>query len=475
MITLRPYQSEVIERVKDAFTKHKRVCLQVPTGGGKTIISAYMISNAIAKRNKVLFLVHLRELIDQTSAKLELFNVKHGFIASGYRTNDEMCQLAMIQTLNRWIDKIDFVPDFIVVDEFHHSCSKQYQKVIERFPEAKLIGLTATPIRLDGKGLKQFADVLVQGPDVKQLITDGFLNGYEYYSVPSKLDLSDVKVKMGEFEAKSLERALERADIVGDCVAHYQRYLAGKKAIVFCARVKYSHQVVAQFEAAGIRAAHLDGEMSKAERLATINKFRSGEIQVLSNCSLISEGFDVPDCDGVIMLRPTKSLGLFLQMVGRGLRPSANKTIILDHVRNHEEHGLPCDMREWALTDKKVKGGTISVSVCQDCFAVFNGRQCGACGSVRVVKIKENKSKAVVPIELVQVTIGNTNTTIEKKKGSYKQSEVNKLLRECKTNDDFYRLAKQLGYQQGWAYNRINARQKKRNGFTKDLGYRFFR
>ena len=437
-------------------------------------MAAYMIASAIAKGNKVLFLVHLRELIDQTSSKLDVFDVKHGFIASGYPTNDERCQLAMIQSFSRWIDKIDFVPDLIIVDEFHHSCSKQYQKVIERFPSAKLVGLTATPIRLDGKGLGMFADVLVQGPDVKQLMADGFLNSYEYYSVPSKLDLSKVKIARGDYDQKELERALDESRVIGDCVAHYQKYLAGKKAIVFCARIKHSLEVVAQFEAAGISAAHLDGKMSKAERLTTINKFRLGEIKVLCNCSLISEGFDVPDCDGVIMLRPTKSLGLYLQMVGRGLRVSADKTIVLDHVGNYKEHGLPCDKREWVLTEKKVKSGNVSVSLCQECFAVFSGSKCGACGSERITKIKEIKSKPVIPVELIQVTMNGSTISIEKKKGSFKQSEVNQLLRLCKSNEDIYRLANQLGYERGWAYNRINARQK-RNRRTKDFGYRVYR
>jgi hypothetical protein len=464
MISLRTYQSTVIDKVRQSLAANKRVCLQVPTGGGKTIIACYIMQNAVAKGKKVLFLVHLKELIEQTSAKLKAFgDINHGIIAAGFPAGEADIQLAMVQTLNR--RESDFVPDLIVIDEAHHATAGQYQKILERYPQAFVLGLTATPIRLDGKGLKDIFNAIVTGPTVKSLIEEGHLNRYRYYSVPKMLDVSGIKTKMGDFDQEQLQKAIEEAGIVGDAVGHYKQHLNGKKAIVFCQRIKHSEELVELFTVEGISAAHLDGKTPKSERESIIERFRTGDIKVLCNCSLISEGFDVPDCDGVIMLRPTESLALYLQMIGRGLRPSENPTIVLDHVGNYTRHGLPCEVREWTLEgkhnkNKKSESEEVKIKTCERCFAVFTGDECTECGFVPLVKIKKNKTK-IVNFNLIEITVDGEEFKIQKTKyGTVPQPELDKLAARCHTLDELQKLGKQLGYKSGWAYEVL----KRRNG-----------
>jgi len=436
MISLRKYQSTVIDEVRQSLVANKRVCLQVPTGGGKTIIACYIMQNAVAKGKKVLFLVHLKELIEQTSAKLSTFgDIKHGIIAAGFPAGEADIQLAMVQTLN----------------------------------QAFVLGLTATPIRLDGKGLKDIFNAIVTGPTVKSLIEEGHLNRYRYYSVPKMLDVSGIKTKMGDFDQEQLDKAIEQSCIIGDTVSHYKQHLNGKKAIVFCQRIKHSKQVAELFKAAGIEACHLDGSMSKPDRESVIERFRAGDIKVLCNCSLISEGFDVPDCDGVIMLRPTKSLSLYLQMIGRGLRPSDNPTIVLDQVGNYTRHGLPCEVRDWSLEGKTKTEKQVSVKTCKQCFAVYTGARCTECGFEPVVTVEEKKIKTIDG-QLIEIMLGGLSLYIQKtQQGTVPRDELKRLMSKCHTLEHFNALGRQLNYSPNWGYNAYVQRKK----YSKNSSKRF--
>lgn len=445
---LRDYQEQAIQKLRGALAKgHKRICFQLPTGGGKTILSAYMIKGALSKGLKVLFLVHLKELIDQTAEKLKLFDIDYGLIAAGEPVRQADCQLAMIQTLARRQKQMEFKPDLIIVDEMHHSVSKTYKQVIAEYPDAKLIGLTATPERLDGKGLKDIVEMIVQGPTMRSLIDAGYLNQYDYYSAINDLNLDDVKTSMGDFDHKQLDEAIEKSSILGDVVGHYKQHLAGKKAIVFCVNIKHSKRVCSSFIANGIPAAHLDGELSKQERKQIISDFKAGKILVLTNCSLISEGFDVPDLDGVIMLRPTKSLGMFLQMVGRGLRKSDNPTVILDHVKNYERHGMPDDERVWSLEgkQKRAKAEVVEYKLCKTCFIVYHPRykECPNCKAPN----ESNNEKNIIE---------KTDVSLVKIKDYKVSKKSSKYL-------EFLAIAKQRGYKKGWAWHKMQE-YRKRNG-----------
>lgn len=448
MIVLRDYQQQTIDKLRTALKQgQKRICLQLPTGAGKTIISAFMIKGALDKGLKVLFLVHLKELIEQTAEKLDLFSIDYGLIAAGEPSREAPCQLAMVQTLGR--RQNDFKPDLIIVDEMHHACSKTYKDVVARYSNAKLIGLTATPERLDGKGLQDVVDVLVQGPSMRELIDNGYLNEYQYFSMPNDLDLSSVKTLAGDYDQKQLDEAMDQSCIFGDAVSHYKQHLESKKAIVFCVNIKHSKRICNLFNANGIAAAHLDGNLNKPERKQIIEDFRTGKILVLTNCSLISEGFDVPDCDGVIMLRPTQSLGLYLQSVGRGLRVSDSPTVILDHVRNYTRHGMPDDERSWSLEGKKkrVKGQQeqVAYKLCKVCFLMYHPRhrECPNC------KAPNESDKKL--IEEVEGSLVQIKKNIVQRKD---QSVVQKKRQELVT------IQKAKGYKPGWVFYKLEEWKK---------------
>jgi superfamily II DNA or RNA helicase len=329
--------------------------------------------------------------------------------------------------------------------------------------------LTATPIRLDGKGLKDIFNAIVTGPTVKSLIEEGHLNRYRYYSVPKMLDVSGIKTKMGDFDQEQLDKAIEQSCIIGDTVSHYKQYLNGKKAIVFCQRIKHSKQVAELFKAAGIEACHLDGSMSKPDRESVIERFRTGDIKVLCNCSLISEGFDVPDCDGVIILRPTKSLSLYLQMIGRGLRPSDNPTIVLDQVGNYTRHGLPCEVRDWSLEGKTKTEKQVSVKTCKQCFAVYTGARCTECGLEPVVTVEEKKIKTIDG-QLIEIMLGGLSLYIQKtQQGTVPRDELKRLMSKCHTLEHFNALGRQLNYSPNWGYNAYVQRKK----YSKNSSKRF--
>lgn len=457
---LRDYQEKSINDIRRAFQRGKnRVCFQLPTGGGKTVVSAFMIKNAVEKGHKVLFLVHLKELIHQTSEALRKLNIEHGIIAPKYPAAYHLpVQIGMVQTLTRRKESIDWKPTLIITDECQHCCSNTYLNLYAYYPEAKHVGLSATPQRLDGKGLKEVYDCIVKGPKVKELMDRGYLSDYKLYSIKSDLDLSKVKTMAGDYNKKDLDEVLEKSAILGDAVKHYKKLIPDKKALVFCVSIKHSKATVARFQQEGISAAHIDGTIDKQERDTLIQKFRTGEIKVLSNCSLISEGFDVPDAHAVIMLRPTQSLTLYLQSIGRALRPSPNKTaVILDHVGNYARHGLPDEDREWTLEGRKKRKSKsddeepeINIVTCENCFVVYNSKEyeCPNCGHVR--KREERK----------QQELDGDLEEIDKEKARkmrYKEQA------KAQTLDDLVALGKQRGYKNphGWAKHLMAARMSK--------------
>lgn len=466
MIKLRDYQEEIINKVRAEFSKgRKRVCLQLPTGAGKTILSAFMIKGALAKGLRVLFLVHLKELIEQTSEKLTMLEIDHGIIAAGEKPRKADCQLAMVQTYIRRIHGLT-EPDLIIVDETQHVVSKTYDKIIKAYPEAKILGLTATPQRLDGKGLGNVFESLVCGTSVRKLMDMGYLNEYEYYSAPNQIDFDSVKTKMGDYDQAQIETILDNADMFGDIIVNYKKYLDGKKAIVFETGIRRSMQTALRLKANGVPAAHLDGTVNKKTRKEILDKFRTGEIKVLCNCSLFSEGFDVPDCDGVILARPTKSLSMFLQQVGRGLRPSANKTIIIDHVKNWSRHGLPDDEREWTLEDKKRNSTEqeVKTKMCSKCFCIYPSRkkECPQCGTPsKNIELENAKEHRLVDIELRKID----KMDLPKKNfyGRFPKNDIEKLIANCHSLKELQYLGKKLGYKPGWAWVKWNEKQTERS------------
>lgn len=368
-ITLRGYQEESVRAIRQAFGRFKRVCYVAPTGSGKTVCFAFIATQAALKGNTVIIVAHRRRIVTQISRTLTAFGVEHGLIVSGQPLTDHKIQIAMIQTLGNRLDQIP-EPALLVCDECHHSPAGTWKRVADRWQKARKLGVSATPERLDGKGLRPEYDFMVVGPSAAELIEAGALSDYQYYAPPSNLDLSSVHVRAGEYVSNELMAAMEASSIMGDAVKHYSNYLAGKPAIAFCITIDHAKAVAEAFSKAGYKAAAIHGKMPAALQEELITKLGDGRLQVLAACELISEGVDIPNVQGVILLRPTKSLALWLQQVGRALRPNpdGSHSIILDHVGSVHKFGMPDFPRKWSLDGRKKKIPAPDITTCKLCF-----------------------------------------------------------------------------------------------------------
>lgn len=422
-VLLRPYQTEIVVAVRASYAAGKRaplVCLS--TGGGKTTIFAYITTSAAAKGRTVYLLCHRAELVKQIAGTLARFGCHHQVVAPGpiirqcqveqfkahgrtYVKAGATVLVASVQTLvKRLHDESLPPPDIIVVDEAHHlTVDSTWGRIVNAYPTARLLPVTATPCRMDGKGLGLgaggFADELVMGPTMRELIDAGFLSPYRIFAPPNALDLTGVRTRAGDYAKDQLAIAIDKPSITGDAVEHYRRLATGKRAVAFCVSVAHAQHVAAEFMAAGIAAEFLDGTMDALERDRIIKRFEAGETLVLTSCDIVSEGFDLPAIEVAILLRPTQSLSLYIQQVGRALRTFIGKTeaIILDHVGAVVTHGLPDEEREWSLDGvKKGKRAAndnepdVKISTCPKCYSIhLPAPECPTCG--HVYPIQERK------------------------------------------------------------------------------------
>jgi len=386
MISLRPYQQKMVDEIRVQYQLGKKSVLAVlSTGGGKTCIFSHISQEAARKGNRVCILVHRAELLEQASNSLRRMGVRHGLIAAN-RSMDlsHAVQVASVQTLARRLHKLprDFF-QLLVVDEAHHSNAGTWAKVISHFASAKLLGVTATPIRGDGRGLGEWYQSMVEGPTSKWLTDNGFLASARVLAPPG-FDASGLRKRMGDFDPKQAEQRVNT--IMGDCCSHYKKHLSGRTAIAFCCSVAHAEAVAALFISQGIAAASIDGSMSNDCRRDLLQALESGWLKVLTSCALIGEGVDVPSVGGCILLRPTQSVSLHLQMIGRCLRPAPGKppAVVLDHVGNTLRLGHHLEEREWSLdgVKKRDREKAPSVKVCPKCFAACSSRasRCEECG-----------------------------------------------------------------------------------------------
>lgn len=372
MIELRDYQMDLVERIRQAFARKRRVLAVAPTGSGKTVCFAYITFNATLKRKRVIVVAHRVEIVDQISRALDSMGVRHGRIQTGHALTDDPVQVAMVITLGKRLDRIA-EPDLLVVDEAHHGVAGSWLKITDAWQRSKILGVTATPARMDGRGLGDCFDEMLIGPTPGDLMSSGFLARYNYLAPPEKADLSSIKTRAGDFALDQLAEAMDQAVITGDAVEHYRSHLDGRPAIAFCVTVAHAEHVAAQFRAAGYRAASVDGAMDRGERRDRIAAIGDGRLNVLTSCDLISEGTDIPVVAGAVLLRPTKSLALHLQQVGRVLRPKPDggAAVIIDHVGNVFRHGMPDAAREWSLDRTKRRGAIVETRTCEQCYRVF--------------------------------------------------------------------------------------------------------
>ena len=413
MFKLREYQELLIDGARIEFQNgNNRTCIVAPCGAGKTIIMAWMSSQAKLKSNNVLFAVHRQELIDQSSETFQALGISHGIIAAGFPMNvSEQIQIASIQSVIRRIDKIN-APQIIILDEAHHATASTWRKLLEVYPDAFVIGLTATPERMGGRGLGDIFQSLIMGPTVKELIEWGNLSPFKYYSPPVVADFSNLHVKYGDYVQSEVALCMDKSEIIGDLIDQYNKLAPGARAICYCASIEHSQHTADMFRLAGIPALHIDGDTKKIVRKAAIDDFKAGKIKILCNVDLISEGFDVPAMEAVILARPTQSLTLYIQQAMRAMRIDKDNpdkvAIIIDHVGNVYRHGLPDEDRVWTLESKKKKTvkREVMMKICPKCYGAHNpSPTCPYCQHVYQVAVQaaiEEKSGELTEILEIQ-------------------------------------------------------------------------
>lgn len=413
MFELRPYQKKFIDDIRQSFLDgNRRVCGVMPCGAGKTLVTAAITKELLAKGNRIVFMVHRKELIEQTSKTFSALGIKHGLICPPIKPDYDLhVQIASVQTLKNRLGLLA-PPNLLIVDECHHIEAETYKNIVEHW-DCPLLGLTATPIRMGGRTLHDSFDVIVNGPSTDMLIRQHFLANFEYFAPPSTIDFQKLRLnEFGDFRDDDMSREIDRQDIIGDVVKYYREYADGLQAIVYCVNVHHSKHTAKIFNEAGIIAQHIDAKTPPNERRDIIEKFRAGEITVLCNVNLFGEGFDVPNADCVILTRPTRSFTLYYQQAMRALRFDPNdllkKAIIIDHVANNTRFASIDDDIQWSLYPNKIKGkGIIPTKNCPECGfddIPFGIRTCRCIianhESIQFVKREENSLSIIYcPLE----------------------------------------------------------------------------
>lgn len=426
---LREYQAELIGRIRLSIMHgHKSIVSVLGCGGGKSVIQAEIARSATDKGNRVLFLVHRKELCEQ---------ITNTFTAQG--VDMDRCSVSMVQTVSRHIDKLP-EPQIIITDEAHHSTANSYKKIYEAFPEALRLGFTATPCRLNHGGLGEVYEDLITSVSTQWLIENHYLSPYKYYSV-KLADTSGLHIKAGDYKADEVAELMQNSEIYGETVKQWEKLAKGKKTIAYCASVEAAEETAEQFRQAGYTAASLSGSTPKEQRTQIMQDFRDSKIMILTNCELFGEGLDVPDCECTVLLRPTQSLTLYIQQSMRSMRYMPGKTaIIIDHVGNCYLHGLPDDNREWTLEPKAKQANMVKIRECPMCFSVYppTKQKCPYCGYAAVKEI-QRKEKKTVEIDLVEM----------QRQEEIKNTKYTDLTAESWS--DVERIRKARGYKIQWA------------------------
>jgi superfamily II DNA or RNA helicase len=416
--SLWPYQSEAIEAIYAATATHRRICLVAPTGSGKTHVAVALIKQGRLGRH-ALFVDHRRELTEQTSRKLYHVGVEHGILQAGFPTRPTaLVQIASIQTLHAravQTSRIELPPaDLLIIDEAHHARARTYERLIAAYPRALIVGLTATPCRADGRGLGNIFEHLVECPSIAELTRLKFLVPVTTFA-PSRPDLTGVRIERGDYVESQLAQRVNTVELVGDIVEHWHRLGEGRRTVIFTVNVAHSVHIRDEFRRSGVLAEHVDGSTPLHERKRILAAFAAGNVQIVCNCAVLVEGWDQPEASCLVLARPTRSLGLYRQMVGRVLRLAPGKVdaIVLDHAGAVFLHGFVDDEISWTLhQDERAQNvaqaqrssgaHTPALTTCPKCSAVrLEGRPCSVCGWYMVRK--------PVPMEIAAGELGRVD------------------------------------------------------------------
>ncbi|WP_441280650.1 DEAD/DEAH box helicase [Tardiphaga sp. 862_B3_N1_1] len=519
---MRDYQDEFVHKIRIEYRNgHKAIILVAATGAGKTVVFSYIARNAAEKNKRVLILAHRDTLIKQASRKLNDYGVPHGIIMAGFTPSPRrLVQVASVQTLVRRLKQMLAAMeaayakayaaaiaaglseeqaqvkgqaakralgfDMIIIDEAHLSAAKSYMDIIAAFPDALVLGVTGSPIRLDGKGLGRHSggmfDLLVQGISIRELIAQGYLVKPVVYASREQVDLSGVKKTGGDYDSESLAMVMDKPKITGNAIEHYKRICSGVPAIAWCANVAHAEHVAAEFNAAGIPAIALSGKDDTDERDRALKALEKGTIKVITFAMLLVEGVDCPAIGAVILLRPTMSLSSYLQVIGRGLRtiygfgmpldtsaqrfeaiaagPKGGSCIVLDHCGLTFKHGFADDEREWSLEGEIKKKGKKKeekkqdLQQCPRCFLVHAPAEvCPGCGHVYQTK---GRNLEYAEGELEQIT-----PEMQQRMANLRKAQV----RGAKSLEDLERIAAERGYSQGWAKHTFAAKARARDKY----------
>lgn len=457
-VTLRPYQQQAVAEIRGAYQAGcRRALFVLPTGGGKTVVFTHIAERAAMRGSRICILVHRQELVDQSSRSLHAIGCNHGVIAAGYRQDlSHTVQVASVQTLARRLHQIPAgFFQLLIVDEAHHAVAGTWAKVLEHHQNGHVLGVTATPERLDGRGLGDQFQTLIEGPDAAWLTQQGFLVPARVFAPPG-IDLSGIKRFDTTKGRHDSDEILRQGQAMGDAVSHYRRTIQDEHngtAIAFCCSVAHADALAEAFRSQGIAAARLDGAMDRGERRRMINDLGAGTLKVLTSCDIISEGTDIPSVTGAVLLRPTDSLGLHLQQIGRVLRPAPGKrhAIVNDHVGNSLRHGLPTDAREWSLEGRqkgkrRAASDALPVKVCDQCFSTLPSAtpECPICGFV---------FPAAARRELVTVD-GDLKELTARDLARQRRNLVGK----ARTREELEAIRLERGYSRGWTDHILRAR-----------------
>jgi superfamily II DNA or RNA helicase len=442
---LRPYQVVLGDKVLDAFQTHDRVMLQLSTGGGKTVLFSAIASAFIKAGNSVLVVAHREELLHQAKDKLlQITGQPVGIVQGGVVPDySAPIQVASVASLVRRFNNIP-KPGLIIIDEAHHATAASYMKTLAQYPKAKVLGVTATPIRLDGQGFDDLFDHLICGPSTQALINEGYLSKVRLFADAKPMSTNGVRRSLGDYSTSDMAEANNAIELAGNLVESYRRHADGLSGLVFAINVEHSQQIVKQYNRAGISAAHLDGRSSDTERTNVLDRLRTGRVKLVSNVGLFGEGFDVPDLGVVQIARPTQSLGLYLQMVGRVMRVSPGKEygVLIDHTNNWTTHGLPTVEHKWSLDGAPKMPSSINL-VRTESEEVLERREIVERDAqlVEVEAKPQNWALLWERLKRKQVAMG------------YKRGWlVYQLKKERNAPLELWRMAEQhLGYKRGWA------------------------
>jgi DNA repair protein RadD len=423
---LRDYQRKLLDDARQALKACRGVCVVLPCRAGKSYIMSAMADGAAAKGKRCLILAHRRILLNQHS-KL----IKSARIESVFTEVNHLGENGPV--------------DLILIDEAHVSGCESYQRVCDFYSTARIVGFTATPARLDGKPLSLFQKLVI-GPSHKDLENRGDIAPYDLWAHKLDVDLSGVAMGEGDYVQSDLEAAMMDRKVYGDILKEYHRLAEGKQAVAYCAGVKHAKEIAELFAGNGVEAREIDASTPEKERESVMSDFKAGKFRVLCNCNLISEGITMPECDCVMLLRPTQSLTLYVQQSCRCLTPRLGKrATIIDFVGNCFAHGMPSDDREWSLSEtarcrNPSREPDVLVRICGSCFRAYpseKGPICPYCGFNNGKTKREIEQEKQAELERIE--------EVKKKESRIEQGRAQTL-------DQLIAVAKERGYKNPWAW-----------------------